>query len=337
MDVPEDILELITSYLSGELNEEGIRRLVNWLNESADNKKLFLEYKKAWELQASIMEPAVKPEEEWENFRRKNLSAFMKNEVKEKRANSRFSQSYWRIAASLALIFISALAAIYLFRNQEVEILQTQAIKEIFTLPDGSIITLAPNSKAIYDGSYGKKERKIMVTGWAYIKVEKNENLPFRALAGNLEILVSGTSFYIQSSATSQDALVVLESGKVKAYRKGNPSDAIELKPGQAASYISSKDIFTITHPEPNYAAWNTLRFYFNNTSLEEVVTLIERAYSIKVKLSSPDIGSCRLTATFDNQSPEAILQVIASALHLKLEGGNTEFVLKGMPCQSNK
>ncbi len=247
------------------------------------------------------------------------------------------NRSYWRIAALLALIIISTFAAIYLFRNEEVEILLTQKTKETFTLPDGSTITLAPESKAIYDKTYGKKERKIIVTGWVYLEVAKNERLPFRVWAGNLEILVTGTSFYIHSSATEQDASVILESGKVKAYPKGKPSEAIELKPGQAASYVSSKDIITITSPEPNYAAWNTHKFQFNNTSLDEIIALIESVYSIHIDLSSPELGSCKLTATFENQSPESILQVIASALHLKLGGDDTSFILSGMPCQSNK
>jgi len=126
-------------------------------------------------------------------------------------------------------------------------------------------------------------------------------------------------------------------AGKVKAYPKGKPSEAIELKPGQAASYVSSKDIITITSPEPNYAAWNTHKFQFNNTSLDEIIALIESVYSIHIDLSSPELGSCKLTATFENQSPESILQVIASALHLKLGGDDTSFILSGMPCQSNK
>ena len=64
---------------------------------------------------------------------------------------------------------------------------------------------------------------------------------------------------------------------------------------------------------------------------------VIESVYSIHIDLSSPELGSCKLTATFENQSPESILQVIASALHLKLGGDDTSFILSGMPCQSNK
>jgi ferric-dicitrate binding protein FerR (iron transport regulator) len=69
----------------------------------------------------------------------------------------------------------------------------------------------------------------------------------------------------------------------------------------------------------PNIISWETGQLLFNNTELSQVVDDLEHAYGIKILLKNPDLGKRVVTVSFSGESPEAVLNVITSALGLKV------------------
>jgi len=70
------------------------------------------------------------------------------------------------------------------------------------TLPDGSVVTLAPHSKFIYTPGLTGDSRTISLEGDADFSVSRDLKRPFVVLAGDIAVRVLGTSFLVKSGGT---------------------------------------------------------------------------------------------------------------------------------------
>lgn len=322
-------ISLITRYLSGESGPEEVGRLAAWIDESPENASLFKSLHKAWLMENTANQPIEDTKKEWDKLQlrlKRNQRASFRRQL--------YSIPF-RIAAIL-VVFAIAAGIIWFVSSRENNIrLIAGNTRQTFTLPDGSHITLQKGSQVNYPAAFGKKERKISITGQAYLEIAHDTVRPFTALAGNLEIRVTGTTFYLSSQMGNQNPVVVLTEGRVKAYPAGQPQKARNLVPGESAWLEGGNDVISVqTQTDPNLISWNTLKFTFNSTPLAEVVAILAQSYAQKVTLAGKGLENCTLTATFEKQELANVLTVITSALSIRWESRQDDYVLYGNSCQ---
>jgi transmembrane sensor len=104
------------------------------------------------------------------------------------------------------------------------------------TLPDGSVVTLAPHSKFIYIAGLTGNSRTISLEGDAEFSVSRDLKRPFVVLAGDIAVRVLGTSFLVKSGRDSTE--VIVTTGVVQVSRD---KDSLILRAGQRLTAYGKK------------------------------------------------------------------------------------------------
>lgn len=156
------------------------------------------------------------------------------------------------------------------------------------TLPDGTKVWLNSASSITYPAMFVARERKITITGEAYLEVAKDQSKPFLVdIDGGSSVEVLGTKFNINSYADDGDIKTTLVEGSVKV--KNGRKEAM-LKPGNQAVIASSEIRIQQANIEQTLA-WKNGKFDFNNVPLPTVMKQLERWYDIDVQYAgkTPD------------------------------------------------
>lgn len=336
-------IELITRYFSGEATEEELLRLSAWLKESDVNTALFEEYRLTWlALEKTKIEHVVDAEAEWKKFSfRKAQDQFRKEAEKPvirlNRERGRSSASYlrlFRIAAILIILAVSSAVLYRIFDRPEQKILTAGLDTKESQLPDGTTVTLNAGATLSYPSEFSSTERIVKLNGEAYFNVTHNAEQPFIIEADGVMIEVLGTSFYVNTESGNSNVTVILNSGKVAVYRKDTPNVRTIMLPGEKVEMpkTAANSVKTV-NDDVNYLAWKTHRLVFSNERLDRIIGKLNTVYRSQIVLDDPKLADCLLTATFDNQSLDAILKVIEATLDIKISKTGSKIVISGKGC----
>jgi len=330
---------LIASYFSGEASPEEIELLSVWLTEDALNLKLFEEYQQTWLITGKdALTTAMDIDAEWKAINNRIMpeaSASTSRVTEYKKGRLINFMNSWKAAAAVAVLMIAVAAIFFLNRGQEMVVITADQGNLEQILPDGSQISLRKGSVIEYAADFDVKERKIKLEGEAYFKVKRNEKRPFIVSGNNARIEVLGTSFNVDTKAGDNKINVILTSGKVSIYFKGNKSNNTILNPGEKAEISTTqKTITTIVNPDPNYLSWKNGKIIFDNTSLDQVIATLSKVYQKEIRLGNPQLSGCSLTATFDNQTLASVLNVIRVTLDVEVAEENGILVIYGSGCK---
>ena len=125
---------------------------------------------------------------------------------------------------------------------------------------------------------------------------------------------------------------ITVESGVVTLTSKQEKQ--IVLKAGNSGKYNKErKELELIQSSDPNQISWKTRDLYFDGSSLQEVVDLINQVYDAHLIISNEALASCQITVTFKGQSLDAILNVLESTLDLEILQVGNQFRLEGSGC----
>jgi len=92
--------------------------------------------------------------------------------------------------------------------------IDTENKGKLLTLPDSSIIWLAPGSTILYTGDFGHSKREIILKGKARFDVAKKVDAPFVVSADGYTVTALGTAFIVQTNMEDNMSVKLL-SGKV--------------------------------------------------------------------------------------------------------------------------
>ena len=73
----------------------------------------------------------------------------------------------------------------------------------------------------------------------------------------------------------------------------------------------------------------------FDNETLGQVVNTLRNVYQTPITLADSQLSGCRVTASFNAQSLESVLQVIKETLDLQLKQNGKEIVISGKGCEN--
>lgn len=194
-------------------------------------------------------------------------------------------------------------------------------VAQKFTLPDSSVVFLAPNSELKFRNRSNARLAR-MSYGKVYFNVHRNESAPFSIDAGNGFVRVLGTQF--QVSRNDASVRVDVSSGKV-LFAAGHPDQAgpspVILTAGMSAILYEESPVPQIVGQETmNFATWATQEFIYENTPLEDVVAELSDFYGKEIIVKLPgDWKTKCLTASFAADDIREILSIISSALDVDM------------------
>jgi len=310
-----DYFELISSYLSGELDSAQISVLEDWVKADSENKKTFLAYKNAW-IGSNITKSNNNIDVNSE-FKYLQSKLFANNETHtiEKKTNS--MKFLLRIAAVIAIILAGIVSVnFYLSSKSLIYTAQNEVIEQ--TTPDGSVISINRNSTVEFNNS-SDKVRKVKLDGSAFFKVKHDDSVPFIIETQDVKVSVLGTSFLVDSRKDDDFITVVVETGKVSVK---NANNEIILVAGE-------KGIFSKKENKLFKEQNKTKNIEFNNSDLTEVVKTLSNTYNINIKIDkSVDLTDRKLTAKFNNKSFDSVFNIIKETLDIEIKEGENEFII---------
>jgi transmembrane sensor len=356
----EHIKSLIHCYLSNQISDREGEEILAWINQSDENKKLFIELRRTWIL-TSLASPRGKFNKtkyaEWNKFSDKHLD--------DNRNKSKVSISPLQIVTRIAAVFllIVSVGSIFAWRMTSLKLqnlISAETVHQInvplggksdVILPDGSKVRLNAGSSLSYSGNFGLINRKVMLEGEGYFEVETNP-VPFIVEASDLNIHAIGTIFNVKAYPEETEITTTLVEGIIQI--KGERID-LTLIPNQKVTYVKSQpasvqpEIVKSKNDEGNFipekkieiieppriklannasireiTAWKDGIFIFNGEKLSTLAVFLERKYNVSVTIESDELKDQKFTGTFHRETLEQILDIInlSAPINYQIENG---------------
>ena len=231
-------------------------------------------------------------------------------------------QYYFRIAATVALIFISVVVLKFYLDDTssyyETNYGETMSI----TLPDNSVVTLNSNSSIHFANEWQRDEDRIVwLDGEAYFSVVHMINdQKFNVMTSNgLIVEVLGTEFNVNKR--NGRTRVVLKSGKVKLnIDKAEVHEEMIMQPGELVevSDTSRTIVKRLVNPEV-YTSWRCKKLVFDNTSLEEIVSLLEESYGLTVEVPNAHLLEKQISGSVPSNNTNLLMEGLSEAFNLDI------------------
>jgi ferric-dicitrate binding protein FerR (iron transport regulator) len=251
-----------------------------------------------------------------------------------------------RLKVAVAALIIIIAGAGYWCRENG--LLFVPADKEIATtgkrktvkLPDGSLITLEPNSRLTYPGRFTGSTREVHLTGEAYFEVKPNHENPFIVRTPYVIATVLGTSFNVEAYPNGI-ARVVVTTGRVKVQtvNASNELQAVIINANQSVAYnITINEIEKRNAPEDAvyYKQRHSGKFSYAGVPIVKVIQEMERYYHTSVTLER-DMSGCVFYGYFQvNDNVDRALSLVALSLNatVKKKYNDKGYLITGGNCR---
>ncbi len=312
-------MELIFKFLNKETSPEENNLLLEWVEASPANAKIFAETKTLWTAsQLYDKNEKIDLNQEFEL-----LSQTISLHEPE---HGRY-RVFFRKAVQYAAVILVTFSFSYLLLKRSVEIntgKNTLAYNEVLTakgqktqiaLIDGTKVWMNAESKLKYGSDYNHSDRIVYLEGEAFFEVAKNKEKPFIVKSQNISVKALGTSFNIKSYPKESSFETSLMTGSVSIENlnmKDSEARSSLLVPNQR--YIFSQNTtpvidFVESKSLQAYAAWKDNVLVIQSESLDDIARKLERWFDVKVHVLDKSASKNIYSGAFKNK--ESIRQVL--------------------------
>ncbi len=322
--------ELLAKYLSNEVSFREKLEVETWLSQSAENREELEQSRKMLDnIDAFYKAKRFDSDFAWNNIKASINPSQMKV-IQRKNIGKEVLTRFYKYAAIIVFAVLLGSAVFYIgFRNKVTEVYseiistQNHVINE-YILPDGSVVALNSNSKLVFPKHFKGDTREVTIYGEAFFEVKPNREKPFIINAGNAQVKVVGTSFNVCAYPEAETVEVVVKTGKVQVINKNQETlpglKEVYLVSGEKGILFNKSSILEKSeNSNPNYLAWKTRDFIFNDIPLNEVFKCLEKTYHVKIQVNEPGLNDLKLNAQFDKKPIDFILNVVGLTFNLEL------------------
>jgi ferric-dicitrate binding protein FerR (iron transport regulator) len=332
-------LDLILMYLEGDCSEADEKKVLEWKNNSEENRKEFELLKNLWDTHDLTL-PKVDVEKSLEVVKQR-ISKFADHtetqtlkvfRIRHKKKVSQVINSftmpgYVKTAAVILILFSGIYFLSQLFENNLMKevIVKNKELKEI-TLSDGTEVELDAGSSLKYPEKFEDDKRAVFLSGEAYFKVTSDRQIPFIVHTNIAEITVLGTKFNVRAWDQTNKVAVVVVDGKVSLRNDNVNNRGVIISAGQISvldeNGLLSNPVDTDTEL---HLAWLNREYYFQSVPLGEVLDQLERWHDIEFSLPVDSYAANHITVNLENKPIEDILDLISLIMNFKyVMNGNT-------------
>lgn len=269
---------LLIRFIDGEANEAEQEQVLAWINSADTNKDLYFQVKDILDRQRAAGISQEDVHAQWQQVQRV---------VHPAKPRGFFNRRWMKYAAMLLLVI--SITAYFLSRNSrppqlvQVKLMLSDTARMI-SLPDSSLVWLAPGSELQYYEKMERNWRQAWIKGTGYFNVKAKEAAaPFTVHTQRLHVVVLGTSFVVKED--DRRSSVVVSTGAVKI-RSAQQEEVLRrserwlLEDGRARKERVNASLYT---------AWKEEDAHFENTTLAEVAEMLNIIYGYDVRIEKPE------------------------------------------------
>jgi transmembrane sensor len=198
-------------------------------------------------------------------------------------------------------------------------------------LPDGTRVILAPASRLAVSATYGRGSRDVTLRGTAWLSVRHDAASPFILHAGSAIVRDMGTEFTARADEgeTGQVSVAVTE-GSVELRAAASTTPAVRLAAGDRGAVApDGRVIAERGRARDEDLSWMRGQLVFREAGMDRVRSELRRWYGVDVRFADSTLVGRRLTATFDGEPVDRVLQAVALALGATVERRDSVAVLR--------
>jgi transmembrane sensor len=203
---------------------------------------------------------------------------------------------------------------------------------EVFTLNDGTVVTLAPQGVFRYPADFGAGDRKVFLDGEAQFQVSRDEAHPFQVVEGDIVATVLGTVFNVKGQAADPTVMVELIKGRLRVEtiaRVGVSAQSVMLNPDERVVYPGNGQKMTkekwqsqLDLPMPEN------HLVFRKSNFEEVAAQIKKVFGVTV-INEATKKDWRFTGEFKGSTAAEIVENVCLVEGLKSEVQGDTIVIR--------
>ena len=250
------------------------------------------------------------------------------------------TRTAWAIGCAAACLIVFLFLYLPAPKKVERQVAQNTVMtkpgsKSKVLLPDGSQVWLNADSRITYDESFRGPYREVKLCGEAYFDIAKDSHHPFIIHTSSIDVKILGTSLNVRSYRNEQNTEALLIRGSIEVSLRSNPDKKIILHPNEkivvknsvalittGASSTASKDsgepamILGKAHFQQKDSAvsevlWVKNKLAFDEESLPDVASKIERWYDVKVIIRDEELKKTHYTAVFEYENLEQVMEAL--------------------------
>lgn len=273
----------IVNFFLGTDDSEKKRQTEIWLSKNISSNGSGKILEELWKLNLGADGPEEEKEEALKNIYAK---------VQSERKNTIMRISLVAAASLLLIVSLGWITETWLGKREIgwKELYTEYRVKDSLTLSDGSRIWLNSGSRVTYPSEFSGKERRIFISGEAFIKVSPDKDRPFIVNAGPVTVSVLGTEFNIKTADDMSKVDVELYEGSVMMTAKDK---VLYLSPGEKAVYDTCCDTIVKSEFETEGSAiWLDNGYRSGYKTLSEIASDFEKIYGVKLIIADESLGA---------------------------------------------
>jgi hypothetical protein len=187
-------------------------------------------------------------------------------------------------------------------------------------LSDGTRVWMNARSRLVYPVAFGDT-REVELEGEAYFEVTRDENRPFIVHAGQVAVKVLGTEFNV-NTCRQQKVQTVLVKGSIQVENGGKRE--VVLRPGELAETVGTQIRVTQVNVR-KYTAWHEGVFYFEEATLEEIMTELADWYCVQAVFTDQTVRTRKFSGVLErSETIENVLKKIerTTSVHFTIQQG---------------
>lgn len=328
----------LTRYISGECTPEESSVIMSRIEMDGNYNTLYKELSGAWNLTLpSEMDHTFNVDQAWEvlNSRIDSLPATRKvitHAVSKKRIVP--VRALYNVVKVAAVLLIGIVIFQLVVNRNPLKTVSSDINSVVpVKLADGSGIFLNSGSSVKFPERFAGTNREVYFCGEAFFEIAPDPAHPFIIEAGETRVKVLGTSFNLKAYPETNTIEVVVNSGRVLFYHVDENDKVlgeVELNKGEKGVFNrNTGKIARLLNDEPNYLSWKTGILVFHGTTLDQVFSIIGKKYNVHFNVNNKDLCQLKLTATFDNESLDAVLEVLKLVHNLQIVNNGKDYLVE--------
>jgi len=349
--------KLLISYFSGNATAEQKRQITLWLDSNPDQEDFFYQCLEEWERENQ--ETSFNSNEDFESLTARINASDISDAQETKQAIDKSGSNHtrtatagrqflqrplrqiklnlnkWQKIAATAIVLSGLSVLVFTwYSNRFTTYTACGKIKEIM-LPDSSTVILNARSEIRYlTGWDHDAPREVWLEGEAFFSVTHTPvRQPFIVhTSGQVDVEVLGTQFNVSQRANR--TRVVLNAGEIRLQIKNGSNDPavkhIAMKPGDLVEFAKSagQPVKKTVNPQV-YSSWKNNRLFFDNTTLPELINLLEERYERKVVVTDNSLTGIRFNGDFPSDNLQLLLKALAATYNLEVTASTHEIYLE--------
>ena len=343
---------VLDRYFSSECTPEEANAVGRWIAADGQHAELIAFLRKIWE-EGGVVRPAIDEDADWRALHARIAAAQSDRAPVRAPLRSLHHRAALGMAprplgrrrlvramvAAAGLAAVVTLAAVWgVKRTTPASKVVAQSGHEYATdrgqratvmLVDGTRVWLSVDSKLRVAPGYASSTRDVELEGEAYFEVKHDDELPFRVHTPGAVAEDLGTEFSVRAYPGDSATVVVVADGVVALRRDAaahsaaadTASPGVELTRGQMG-FLHPSGIPTVVDGVDLTAllSWRHGALEFQEMPLASAIRELERWYDVEITLGDTSLARVPLTATFDDQSVDQALSIVAGALDVRYE-----------------